>query len=166
MGRSENWLHTKVMNKYINILRSQVFPPSEKWVTKMQREKVGRNPVVLSLPGTWILISKYHSPWKGTRIPWRMFVPGLGQRKYKMNLEHLFACQKVRKLKEWWQLIKMTPRSDWGASTGQSIKINHDSKELSPLNKIRTNETILTQINKWINKREKKESSSLQQNAN
>lgn len=43
-----------------------------------------------------------------------------------------------------------------------SIKINNNSNELSPLNKIKTDESLLMQINKG----EGRESSSLQQNAN
>lgn len=42
------------------------FSSSEKGVTNMKSGRAGRSPVVLSTPGTRILISKYHSPQKGT----------------------------------------------------------------------------------------------------
>lgn len=44
------------------------FSTSEKGVTNMTRGKAGRNPVVLSTPDMWILISKYNSPLKQIRV--------------------------------------------------------------------------------------------------
>lgn len=72
-----------------------------------------------------------------------MLIPGLEQRKYKMSLKHVVAPESKEVLKNDEDLSKGPRGHHERAPTGQicatlGTKINNESNELSPLNKIRT----------------------------
>ena len=75
--------HTRILHIYsIYILYSSVHP--RKLIPKR-----------MSIHCTQILVSKYSSPLKAIRTPWRNSrCPGLGQGKYKMHLQHFFLVPK------------------------------------------------------------------------
>jgi hypothetical protein len=85
----------------------------------------------------------------------KWLLPGVGQERYKMNLEH-FAVPESKVLIRWWECVKRTQVPEWIGSHWQNLGLfDYYNKYIimnyNLLNKIGTSKFILRAKKKWMN---------------